>query len=92
MTTAISSDQGTSGIGRVFSGWWVVASVFVLFCANAGFAFYGLAVYLDAITAEAGFSTGSVSLATSMFFVIGALVGRLAAGRAPPGLTDRARR
>lgn len=80
MTTAITSEPGTSGTGRVFSGWWVVASVFVLFCANAGFAFYGLAVYLDAITAEAGFSTGSVSLATSMFFVIGALVGRLAAG------------
>lgn len=80
MATSTTSQERMRGTGRVFSGWWVVASVFVLFCANAGFAFYGLAVYLDAITAEAGFSTGSVSLATSMFFVIGALVGRLAAG------------
>lgn len=78
--TTTTSRPGTGGIDGVFVGWWVVTSVFVLFCANAGFAFYGLAVYLDAITAEAGFSTGSVSLATSMFFVIGALVGRLAAG------------
>ncbi len=80
MATTSTVDTGVGRQGRVFSGWWVVASVFVLFCANSGFAFYGLAVYLDAITADAGFSTSSVSLATSMFFVIGALVGRLAAG------------
>ena len=62
-----------------FAGWWVVASVFLLFVTSAGLAFYGLAVYLDALTDEQGFSTTSVSLATSMFFVISGITGRLIA-------------
>ncbi len=62
-----------------FPGWWVVGSVFLLFVTNAGLAFYGLAVYLDALTDEQGFSTTSVSLATSMFFVISGITGRLIA-------------
>ncbi len=62
-----------------FAGWWVVASVFVLFVASAGLSFYGLAVYLDALTDEQGFSTTSVSLATSMFFVVSGITGRLIA-------------
>ena len=28
--------------GRIFDGWYVVASVFVLFMVNAGLGFYGL--------------------------------------------------
>ena len=62
-----------------FDGWRVVAAVFVLFVTSAGLGFYGLAVYLDAITDEQDFSTSSVSLATSMFFVVSAVVGRLIA-------------
>jgi len=64
---------------RVFAGWWVVASVFVLLTATSGLGFYGLAVYLEALTAEQGFSTTSVSLATAMFFVISGVAGRLVA-------------
>ncbi len=64
---------------RIFDGWWVVASVFVLLVVNAGLGFYGLAIYLDAITQEQGFSTGAVSLATSIFFLVSALAGRLIA-------------
>lgn len=63
----------------VFDGWWVVASVFVLLMANAGLGFYGLAVYLDAITDEQGLSTGSVSAATSLYFVVSGIVGRIIA-------------
>jgi MFS family permease len=62
-----------------FAGWWVVGSVFLLFVANSGFTFYGLAIYLDALTDEQGFSTTSVSLATSMFFVVSGIAGRLIA-------------
>lgn len=65
--------------GRVFDGWFVVASVFVLLMVNSGFGFYGLAVYLEAITDEQGLSTSSVSLATSIFFVVSAVAGRLIA-------------
>lgn len=62
-----------------FDGWTVVAAVFVLFMTSAGLGFYGLAIYLDAITDEQGFSTSSVSVATSMFFLVSALVGRVIA-------------
>lgn len=64
---------------RIFAGWAVVAAVFVLLSANAGFGFYGLAVYLNAITTEQGLSVGSVSLATAIFFLVSGVVGRLIA-------------
>ena len=64
---------------RIFDGWRVVASVFILLVVNAGIGFYGLAIYLDAITDEQGFSTGSVSFATSLYFVVSAIAGRMIA-------------
>lgn len=70
-----------------FDGWLVVAAVFVLFVTGAGLGFYGLSIYLEAITDERGFSTSSVSLATSMFFLISALVGRSIAGPVESGYT-----
>ncbi len=64
---------------RFFEGWYVVASVFVLLMVNAGLGFYGLSVFLDAITEEQGFSTADVSFATSIFFIVSAISGRLIA-------------
>ncbi len=66
-------------ITRIFDGWYVVASVFVLLMVNAGLGFYGLSIFLEAITDEQGFSTASVSFATSLFFIVSALSGRLIA-------------
>ncbi len=43
---------------------------------NAGLGFYGLSVFLEAITDEQGFSTADVSLATSIFFIVSAISGR----------------
>jgi len=65
--------------GRIFDGWYVVASVFVLLMVNAGLGFYGLSVFLEAITAEQGFSTADVSFATSIFFIVSAISGRMIA-------------
>ncbi len=76
----------TPDSGR-FDGWIVVTAVFVLFVTSAGLGFYGLAVYLDAITDEQGFSNSSVSLATSMFFLISAVVGRMMATPIERGYT-----
>ncbi|MBT5137598.1 MAG: MFS transporter [Acidimicrobiaceae bacterium] len=76
MTTPTTTPVTTN---KRFAGWWVVGSVFLLFVANSGFTFYGLAIYLDALTDEQGFSTTSVSLATSMFFVVSGIAGRLIA-------------
>lgn len=60
-----------------FPGWIVVGAAFVLLMANAGFIFYGQAVYLDALTEERGFSTGAASLGQSIVFVVGGFVGPL---------------
>ncbi|MEM9521832.1 MAG: MFS transporter [Actinomycetota bacterium] len=64
---------------RLFPGWYVVASVFVVLSATSGLIFYGLAIYLDALTDEQSFSTTSVSLATSVFFIVGGVSGRVIA-------------
>lgn len=64
---------------KIFDGWYVVASVFVLLMVNAGLGFYGLAVFLEAITDEQGLSVSAVSFATSIFFLASALTGRLIA-------------
>lgn len=64
---------------RIFPGWWVVAAVFIVLSAASGLIFYGLAVYLDALTDEQPFSTTSVSLATSVFFIVAGVAGRVIA-------------
>ena len=82
VTPATASSSETlpkPGRGRVFEGWYVVGAVFVVLAVNAGLGFYGMAIYLDAITTEQGFSTASVSLATSLFFVVSAITGRVIA-------------
>ena len=65
---------------RVFQGWWVVAGVFVMLTVTAGFGFYGLPVYLRALTLEQGFSVGAVSGATAVFFLVSGVVGIPVAG------------
>lgn len=64
---------------RIFEGWYVVGSVFVLLMVNAGLGFYGLSVFLEAIIDEQGFDNAHVSFATSIFFVVSAIAGRLIA-------------
>jgi MFS family permease len=56
-----------------------VGSTFVLLMCSSGLGFYGLAIYLRALVDERGFSTTSVSLATSLFFIIGGIAGRVLA-------------
>jgi len=62
-------------VTRVFRGWWVVTGVFVMLLVTAGIGFYGLAVYLRALTTEQGFSVGAVSGATAVFFLVSGLTG-----------------
>ena len=65
---------------QVFQGWWVVAGVFVMLMVTAGFGFYGLPVYLRALTVEEGFSVGAVSGATAVFFLVSGIAGLPVAG------------
>jgi MFS family permease len=53
-----------------FRGWWVVTGCFIVLCTSSGLAFYGLAVYLNAFSNERGWSLSSISLATTLFFVV----------------------
>jgi MFS family permease len=62
-------------VSRVFRGWEVVAGVFVMLLVTAGVGFYGLAVYLRALTVELGFSVGAVSGATAVFFLVSGVAG-----------------
>jgi len=67
-----SSPENHSG---KFPGWWVVTGCFVVLATASGLGFYGLAVYLNAFSNEKGWSLSSISLATTVFFVVGGSVG-----------------
>ncbi len=58
-----------------FPGWWVVAGCFIVLTTSSGLGFYGLAVYLNAFSNEKGWPLSTISLATTMFFVVGGVMG-----------------
>ncbi len=58
-----------------FPGWWVVTGCFLVLMVNSGFAFYGLAVYLNAFSNEKGWALGTISFGTTIFFVVGGAAG-----------------
>ncbi len=72
MTTVAA--PGSEDVGR-FPGGRVVAGCFIVLTTSSGLSFYGLAVYLNAFSKERGWSLASISLATTLFFVVGGFVG-----------------
>jgi MFS family permease len=56
-----------------------VAACFVVLTTTAGLGFYGLAVYLNTFSRELGWEVSSVSLATTIFFLVGGVNGLLVA-------------
>jgi MFS family permease len=58
-----------------FPGWRVVAGCFVVLTVSSGLGFYGLAVYLNAFSKEQGWPLSSISLATTVFFIVGGIAG-----------------
>lgn len=64
-----------------FPGRQVIAGGFLSLTVTSGLSFYGLAVYLNAFSNERGWSLSSISLATTVFFVTGGVIG-LAVARA----------
>jgi len=67
-----------ASIGR-FPGRRVIAGCFIILLTSAGLGFYGLAVYLNAFSRERGWAVTSISLATTVFFLVGGVVGLYAA-------------
>lgn len=62
-----------------FPGWRVVTGCFISLTTSSGLGFYGLAVYLNALSKERGWEITSISLATTWFFFVGGIVGVAAA-------------
>lgn len=68
-----AADQATESVR--FPGWWVVAGCFIVLTTSSGLGFYGLAVYLNAFSNEQGWPLKTISLATTIFFIVGGVVG-----------------
>ena len=60
---------------RMFYGWRIVASVFVIMTFASGLGFYNISVILSALTREQGFSVSLASGATAVFFVVSGFAG-----------------
>ena len=58
-----------------FPGARVVAGCFIVLTVASGLGFYGLAVYLNAFSRERGWPLASISLATTIFFIVAGVVG-----------------
>ncbi len=67
-------DSSPGQHGR-FPGWWVVAGCFTVLAVSSGLGFYGLAVYLNAFSKERDWPLSTISLATTVFFVVGGVFG-----------------
>ena len=71
VTTALA---GRRRVDR-FPGPRVVTGCFVVLTVTSGLGFYGLAVYLNAFSRERGWPVASISLATTLFFIVGGVLG-----------------
>jgi MFS family permease len=77
-------------VRRVFYGWWIVASSFILFTIVGGTNFYGFTAFFNPIVAEMGWTSAQTSLAFSLRSVeggflrpiIGFLIDRIGARKA----------
>jgi len=64
--------RGESG---KFPGGRVVTGCFIVLATSSGLGFYGLAVYLNAFKNEKDWPVASISLATTLYFVVGGATG-----------------
>jgi MFS family permease len=62
-----------------FPGNGVILGCFIVLTTSSGLGFYGLAVYLNAFSRERGWEVASVSLATTLFFLVAGVCGVLIA-------------
>ena len=57
-----------------YHGWWVVFCCFVIALYGWGFGFYGLSLYLVALTKAHGWSAATISAAITFYYVAGAFL------------------
>ena len=70
-----TSSEAPAITGTKFPGMRVVAGGFLILTTSAGLGFYGLAVYLNALSKERGWDIASLSLGTTVFFVVSGITG-----------------
>ena len=58
----------------MYYGWKVVSCAFVIAVFGWGFAFYGIGVFLAALVERHGWATGTVSLAVTVLYLVGAVL------------------
>src|SRR5215204_4985118 len=75
MATVVETSRGVDR----FPGRRVVTGCFIVLMVSSGLGFYGLAVYLNAFSKEKGWPVASISLATTLYFIVGGIVGLLVA-------------
>ncbi len=80
----VRSERAETGVSRRdrtdrFPGPRVVAGCFIVLTVTSGLGFYGLAVYLNAFSRERGWPVASISLATTLFFVVSGVIGLVVA-------------
>jgi MFS family permease len=63
------------GESRIYYGWWLVAALFVVLAVSSGFGFYNMSVYINVLAAVHGHGIGELSLAVSLFFLVGGVGG-----------------
>ena len=61
--------------GQIYYGWKIVAAIFVLLTFTSGLSFYNHAIYLNALATQPAFDVRTDSMAVSIFFLTGGVVG-----------------
>jgi MFS family permease len=69
------SGTGFSALRRPYHGWFVVAGLLLVLTVSSGFGFYNMSVYMNVLAARTGHSVSALSVAVSLFFVIGGVAG-----------------
>ncbi len=59
---------------RIYHGWWIVGACVLAAMVGNALGLFGAGVYLRAITAATGWTTGSVSGAVTLFYVVSAVL------------------
>lgn len=65
--------------GSMYYGWWIVVGVFLVLTVSSGFGFYNLSVYINVLATARDFGVADVSLAVSLFFLVGGVAGMVVA-------------
>ena len=65
--------------GGIYYGWSVVAGLFLVLTVSSGFGFYNISVYMNVLSERHGFSISELSVAVSLFFIVGGVAGILVA-------------